>query len=149
MYYIASCNSGLHKKSCSRLFCGFTEMECRARICICSPGVDSQPGWPIRQPYLSYRPARLHTTQAVGIDSSESIPGLHSRLKIRALYVTENTNQSERLIFACTCTEVVFLDVIGTKILSLLLHAIHSHLHRQNLLPLMVFLDLRFLHQQL
>ncbi len=25
-----------------------------------SPGIDSQPGGPVRQPYLSYRPARLH-----------------------------------------------------------------------------------------
>jgi hypothetical protein len=25
-----------------------------------SPGVDSQPGGPVRQPYLTYRPARLH-----------------------------------------------------------------------------------------
>ncbi len=32
-----------------------------------SPGIDSQPGWPVRQPYLSYRPARLHRL-------AESIP---------------------------------------------------------------------------
>ncbi len=25
-----------------------------------SPGIDSQPGGPVRQPYLSYRPAMLH-----------------------------------------------------------------------------------------
>ncbi len=25
-----------------------------------SPGIDSQPGGPLRQPYLTYRPARLH-----------------------------------------------------------------------------------------
>ncbi len=25
-----------------------------------SPGIDSKPGVPVRQPYLSYRPARLH-----------------------------------------------------------------------------------------
>jgi hypothetical protein len=25
-----------------------------------SPGIDSQPGGSVRQPYLSYRPARLH-----------------------------------------------------------------------------------------
>jgi hypothetical protein len=25
-----------------------------------SPGIDSQPGGPVRQPYFSYRPARLH-----------------------------------------------------------------------------------------
>jgi hypothetical protein len=43
----------------------------------------------------------------------------------------------------------MFLSVIGTKILGLLLHAIHSHLRQLILLPPMVFLDLRFLHQQL
>jgi hypothetical protein len=34
----------------------------RARICkpFRSPGIDSQPGGPVRQPYLTYRTARLH-----------------------------------------------------------------------------------------
>ncbi len=32
-----------------------------------SPGIDSQPGRPVRQPFLSYRPARLHRM-------AESIP---------------------------------------------------------------------------
>ncbi len=32
-----------------------------------SPGIDSQPGGPVRQPYLTYRPARLHRL-------AESIP---------------------------------------------------------------------------
>jgi hypothetical protein len=35
----------------------------RARIFVnflWSPGIDSQPGGPVRQPYLTYRPARLH-----------------------------------------------------------------------------------------
>jgi hypothetical protein len=44
-----------------------------------SPGIDSQPGGPVRQPYLTYRPARLHKL-------AESIPGLYKRLQIRALY---------------------------------------------------------------
>jgi hypothetical protein len=35
---------------------------------------------------LSYRPARLH--RADGINPLESIPGLHKRLKIRALWGT-------------------------------------------------------------
>ncbi len=43
-----------------------------------SPGIDSQPGRPIRKPYLTYRPARLHRL-------AESIPGLLTRLQIRAL----------------------------------------------------------------
>jgi hypothetical protein len=38
-----------------------------------SPGIDSQPGGPVRQPYLSYRPAM--TLQTGEMDSSESIPG--------------------------------------------------------------------------
>ncbi len=38
------------------------------------PGIDSQPGGPVRQPYFSYRPARLRKL-------AESIP----RLQIRAL----------------------------------------------------------------
>jgi hypothetical protein len=32
-----------------------------------SPGIDSQPGGPVRQPYLTYRPDRLHRL-------AESIP---------------------------------------------------------------------------
>ncbi len=46
--------------------------------------IDSQLGGPVRQPYLSYWPARLHT-QAGGIVSSESIPELLIRLQIRPL----------------------------------------------------------------
>ncbi len=40
--------------------------------------IDSQPGGPVRQPYLPYRPARLHRFL-------ESIPGLLKRLQSRAL----------------------------------------------------------------
>jgi hypothetical protein len=32
-----------------------------------SPGIDPSPGGPVQQPYLSYRPARLHSL-------AESIP---------------------------------------------------------------------------
>jgi hypothetical protein len=39
-----------------------------------SPRIDSQPGGPVRQPYLTYRPARLHRL-------AESIPGLFKRLQ--------------------------------------------------------------------
>ncbi len=42
-----------------------------------SPGIDSQPGGPVWQPCLTYRPARLHRL-------AESIPGLCNRLQIRA-----------------------------------------------------------------
>jgi hypothetical protein len=42
-----------------------------------SPRIDSQPGRSVRQPYLSYRPARLRRLV-------ESIPGLHKRLQIQA-----------------------------------------------------------------
>ncbi len=57
-----------------------------------SSGIDSQPGGPIRQPYLSYRPARLHRlADKCRIDSSESIPGIHKRLQIRALILVEKT----------------------------------------------------------
>ncbi len=42
-----------------------------------SPGIDSQSSGPERQPYWSYRPARLHRR-------AESIPGLLERLQIRA-----------------------------------------------------------------
>ncbi len=44
-----------------------------------SPGIDSQPGGPVRQCCLTYRPARLHRL-------AESIPGLLKRSKIRALF---------------------------------------------------------------
>ncbi len=43
----------------------------------------------------------------------------------------------------------VFLDVIGTKIFKLLLHAVHCHIHQSILVPPMVFLDLRLQKQQL
>jgi hypothetical protein len=43
-----------------------------------SPGIDSQPGGPVRQPCLTYRQA------SGGIDSFESIPGLRKRLQIRS-----------------------------------------------------------------
>jgi hypothetical protein len=43
-----------------------------------SPRIDSQAGVPVRQPYLSYRPDKLHRL-------AKSIPGLHKRLQIRAL----------------------------------------------------------------
>ncbi len=36
-----------------------------------SPGIDAQPGGPVRQPYLTYWPARLHRL-------AESIPGIDS-----------------------------------------------------------------------
>ena len=45
------------------------------------PGIDSQPGGPVRQPYLSYRPARLHRLV-------ETTPGLLKRLQIRALVIS-------------------------------------------------------------
>jgi hypothetical protein len=48
-----------------------------------SPGIDSQPGGPVRQPYLTYRPAYM-ATKVGGIGFLESIPGLHKRLQIRA-----------------------------------------------------------------
>ncbi len=43
-----------------------------------SSGNDSQHGGPVRQPFLTYRPARLHR-------QAESIPGLLKRLQIRTL----------------------------------------------------------------
>jgi hypothetical protein len=42
---------------------------------IWSPGIDSQPGGPVRQPYFTYRPARLNRLV-------ESITGLLKRLQI-------------------------------------------------------------------
>jgi hypothetical protein len=57
-----------------------------------SPGIDSHPGRPVRQTYLSHRPARIHRLAKSihhGIDSSESIPWLHKGLQIRALYKKE------------------------------------------------------------
>ncbi len=56
------------------LFVTFSNI--RARICksFQELGMDSQPGGPVRQPYLTYRPARLHRPE-------ESIPGLLKRLQ--------------------------------------------------------------------
>jgi hypothetical protein len=40
-------------------------------ILLRGPGIDSQPGGPVQQPYLTYRPARLHRL-AESIDSCAS-----------------------------------------------------------------------------
>jgi hypothetical protein len=56
----------------------------RAQICKPfkkSTGNDSQPGGPVRQSYLTYRPARLHRL-------AESITGLIKVLQIRALVLS-------------------------------------------------------------
>jgi hypothetical protein len=45
----------------------FRELELEYVNLLRSPGIDSQPGEPIRQPYLKYRPARPHRL-------AESIP---------------------------------------------------------------------------
>jgi hypothetical protein len=83
---------------------GLLYWPARARICkpFKEPGIDSQPGGTVRQPYLLYRLARLHrlvesipglpkhlqiraqATLDSGIGSLESIPGLLKRLQIRA-----------------------------------------------------------------
>ncbi len=44
-----------------------------------SPGIDFQPGGPVRQPYMTHRPARLHRL-------AESIPELFKSKQIRALW---------------------------------------------------------------
>jgi hypothetical protein len=62
-------------------------------------------------------------------------------LNIFGTFVCLNAMQFS--VMSCSA-EGVFLDVIGTKILILLLHAVHSHLHLWILLPHMVFLDLDF-----
>ncbi len=49
-----------------------------------SPWIDSQPRGPVRQPYSSYRPARLHRLV-------ESIRGLHKLLQIRTLFFKQNS----------------------------------------------------------
>jgi len=47
--------------------CGLSNTEPAFVNLLWSPGFDSQPGGPVRQPYLTYRPARLHRL-------AESIP---------------------------------------------------------------------------
>ncbi len=51
-----------------------------------SPGIDFQPGGPVRQPYLSFWSARLHRL-------AESIPGLHKHLQIRALRLNHGLSE--------------------------------------------------------
>ncbi len=53
-----------------------------------SPEIYSQPGGPVRQPYMLYRPARQHGLAA-------SIPGLHKRLQIRALHTEGRRDMQE------------------------------------------------------
>ncbi len=63
----------------NRVGIGLLYRPARARICkpFKEPGIDSQPGGPVRQPDLLYRLARLHRL-------AESIPGLLKCLQIRA-----------------------------------------------------------------
>ena len=53
-----------------------------ARICqrLRSPGIDSQPGGPVRQPYLTHRPARLHRL-------AESIPWIRFLRSLKGLQI--------------------------------------------------------------
>ncbi len=76
------------------------------------PGIDFQPGGPVRQPYFSYRPVRLHRL-------AKSIPGLHKRLQIRAqVYFRllwqpqgkERTNLDKKLGFQKTTFEIIFIS---------------------------------------
>ncbi len=75
---------------------------CRARIC--KPFKEPRirfPAWrvgSVRQPYLSYRPARLHRL-------AESIPGLLKSLQIRALVYrrTEDCTQERKQTRIPTC----------------------------------------------
>jgi hypothetical protein len=63
----------------NRVGIGLLYWPARAHICkpFKEPGIDSQPGEPVREPYLLDRLARLHRL-------AESIPGLLKRLQIRA-----------------------------------------------------------------
>ncbi len=63
----------------NRVGIGLLYRPARARICksFKGPGIDIQPGGPVRQPYLLYRLARLHRL-------AELIPGLLKHLQIRA-----------------------------------------------------------------
>ncbi len=56
------------------------------------PGIDSQPGGPVRQPYLLYWPTVLH-----GL--AESIPGLLKSLQIRALETFGNGTSEVGILF--------------------------------------------------
>jgi hypothetical protein len=65
----------------NRIFSHFTPEPVFVNL-LRSPGIDSQPDGSVRQPYLSYRTARLHklVDRFLGIDSWAP-----KRLKIRAL----------------------------------------------------------------
>jgi hypothetical protein len=74
-----------------------------------SPGIDSQPGGPIRQPYLSYRPAGY---KADRIDSSEPIPGPHKPLQNRAQAAKYKSDFSR---FKQKWVKGVFCSALQTK----------------------------------
>ncbi len=74
-----------------------------------SPGIDSQLGGLARQPYLTYRPARLHRL-------SESIPGLLKRLQIRALKL--GRTNIRHIDDAVYFTSILFGSMQGNKIVS-------------------------------
>jgi hypothetical protein len=61
-----------------------------------SPGIYSQPGGPVRHPYLTYRPARLHRL-------AESILWLLKHLQISAL------------VFAFKCNYTVYISTKKTR----------------------------------
>jgi hypothetical protein len=74
------------------------------------PGIDSQPGGPIRQPYLLYRPAGLHSTQAGGIDSSESIPRLLKTFTNTGSALTKELCRICRLSSSNVMRRLVYVD---------------------------------------
>jgi hypothetical protein len=85
--------AGIYKQSMgtrNRVGIGLLYRPARAHICkpFQEPGIDSQSGRPVGQPYL-YRFARIRR-----LASSESIPGLLKRLQIRAQATLASGNGS-------------------------------------------------------
>jgi hypothetical protein len=91
-------------------------------------GSDSQPGGPLRQLYLTYRPPGY--TQGGEIDS-----WLLKRLQVRALVLAEQGRWRETKFFSSSARvggmsrKAEFLNVIGIKVLRVFLLAIHSHIY--------------------
>ncbi len=84
-----------------------------------SPGIDSQPGGSVRQPYLWYGPDRLHRL-------AESIPGLLKRLQILTLLDTSLPEFNWPALKSLPASHYTYCIVFITRIVLYLLHSIQT-----------------------
>ncbi len=113
-----------------------------------SSEIDSQPGWPLRQPYLSYRPARVHML-AESIPRNPFLGSINVyKYRLRHLRLAMHRQPTSiQALFACRCifafeddTESLINILQFVTVLKLHLHHMHTD-GRRHLLPQWVHTD--------